>query len=315
MTVEAALGGAQVTQTIEGRQRFGVSVRLAQDYRHSIDRIRRIPLQTPTMGTVPLSAVANLRFTDGPAMITSENALLRGAVLFNVRDRDLGSTVQEAIAEMNMLEGELPEGYFLEWSGQWENQLRAGQTLKIIIPVVILIILAILYFTFRSLKEALVNLLTIPFALVGGVYLVYFYGINLSVGVAVGFIALFGLAIETAMVMVVYLNEAMQELVAEKGNARGAITRQDLREYVFRGAAQRLRPKIMTVSVALFGLVPVLWATGVGTDVMLPIVLPMIGGVFTSSIHILLVTPVVFEMVKEYELKKYGKIKVYEVHH
>lgn len=315
MMVETALGGAPVTQTIEGRQRFAVNVRLAQDYRNSIDRIKRIPLQTISFGTIPLSSVAEINFVDGPPMITSENALLRGAVLFNVRGRDLGSTVKEAIEEMSELDGELPNGYFLEWSGQWENQLRANQTLKLIIPLVLVIIFVILYFTFQSLKEAFVNLVTIPFALVGGVFLVYFYGVNLSVAVAVGFIALFGLAIETAMVMVVYLNEAMQKLVKEKGNSSETITKKDLREYVFKGAAKRLRPKIMTVCVALFGLVPVLWATGVGTDVMVPIVLPMIGGVFTSSIHILLVTPVVFEMVKEYELKKHGKIEVYDVKH
>ncbi len=315
MMVESALGGATITQTIEGRERFPVSIRLAQDYRNSLDRIRRIPIQTPALGTVPLSEVAEIRFENGPPMINSENALLRGAVLFNVRNRDLGGTVQEAIEQMEGLSAGLPNGYFLEWSGQWENQIRANQTLKIIIPVVLIIIFIILYFTFHSLKEALINLITIPFALVGGVFLVYFYGVNLSVAVAVGFIALFGLAIETAMVMVVYLNEAMQDLVDLKGNSSKTISFQDIREYVFRGAAKRLRPKLMTVSVALFGLVPVLWATGVGTDVMLPIVLPMIGGVFTSSIHILLVTPVVFEMIKEYELKKNGKIEVYEVNH
>jgi copper/silver efflux system protein len=313
--VETALGGTPISQTIEGRRRFSINVRLAQDYRNSIDRIKRIPLQTPSAGTVPLSAVANVRFTDGPPMITSENALLRGAVLFNVRDRDLGGTVQEAIEKLNSQSGKLPDGYFLEWSGQWENQIRATQTLKLIIPLVLLIIFVILYFTFNSFKEAFVNLVTIPFALIGGVYLVYFYGVNLSVAVAVGFIALFGLAVETAMVMVVYLNEAMGQLVKAKGNSRNTITSQDLRDYVYSGAVKRLRPKIMTVSVALFGLVPVLWATGVGTDVMVPIVLPMIGGVFTSSIHILLVTPVVFEMVKEYELRKHGKLEVYEVKH
>ncbi len=315
MVVETALGGAPIAQTVEGRRRFAINVRLAQDYRNSVEQIMRIPLQTPETGTIPLSAVADIRYTDGPPMITSDNAMLRGAVLFNVRDRDLGSTVQEAINRLNQVEGELPEGYFLEWSGQWENQIRANRTLLYIIPLVLLIIFVILYFTFNSLKEALVNLITVPFALVGGVYLVYFWGVNLSVAVAVGFIALFGLAIETAMVMVVYLNEAMEDLVKEKGNSRETISVQDLREYVFRGAAKRLRPKIMTVSVALFGLVPVLWATGVGTDVMIPIVLPMIGGVFTSSIHILLVTPVVFEMVKEFELKRKGKIDIYEVKH
>ncbi len=313
--VESALGGTPIGNTIEGRQRFSINLRLAQEYRNSLDRIRRIPIKSGTTGTVPLSAVADVRFVDGPPMIASENAQLRGAVLFNVRDRDLGSTVQEAIAKMNGEMAGIPAGYHLEWSGQWENQIRANQTLKIIIPLVFLIILFILYFTFKSFKEALLNLITIPFALIGGVFIVYFYGINLSVAVAVGFIALFGLAVETAMVMVVYLNEAMNQLVADKGNSSQTITKQDIRDYVFMGAAKRLRPKIMTVSVSLFGLIPVLWATGVGTDVMLPIVLPLIGGVFTSSIHILLVTPVVFEMTKEYELKKHGKIEIYDVKH
>ncbi|PRY09676.1 Cu(I)/Ag(I) efflux system membrane protein CusA/SilA [Pontibacter ummariensis] len=316
MTIESALGGATIGNTIEGRERFSINVRLAQEYRNSVERIQRIPIQTGAAGTIPLSSVAEIHFTDGPPMINSENAQLRGAVLFNVRERDLGSTVEEAMEKINAeMTGVLPEGYYLEWSGQWENQVRATQTLQIIIPLVLIIIFLILYFSFKSLKEALLNLITIPFALVGGVFIVYFYGVDLSVAVAVGFIALFGLAIETAMVMVVYLNEAMKELVDTKGNSHETITKQDIRDYVFMGAAKRLRPKIMTVSVALFGLIPVLWATGVGTDVMLPIVLPMIGGVFTSSIHILLVTPVVFEMTKEYELKKHGKLEIYDVKH
>jgi Cu(I)/Ag(I) efflux system membrane protein CusA/SilA len=313
--VESALGGTPIGNTIEGRQRFSINVRLAQEYRNSVNRIQRIPIQTAAAGTIPLSSVAAVRFTDGPPMINSENAQLRGAVLFNVRDRDLGSTVEEAIAKINKEVTGIPNGYYLEWSGQWENQVRANQTLKVIIPLVIVIIFLILYFSFKSLKEAFLNLVTIPFALVGGVFIVYFYGVNLSVAVAVGFIALFGMAVETGMLMVVYLNEAMNELIAVKGNSRDTISPRDVRDYVFKGAAKRLRPKIMTVSVSLFGLIPVLWATGVGTDVMLPIVLPLIGGVFTSSIHILLVTPVVFEMTKLYELKKHGKLEVYDVKH
>lgn len=315
MIIESALGGTTIGNTIEGRQRFAINVRLAQEYRNSVERIKRIPIQTPSAGTIPLSSVADIKFTEGPPMISSDNAQLRGAVLFNVRDRDLGSTVEEAIEKINKEVTGIPDGYYLEWSGQWENQVRANQTLQLIIPLVIVIIFLILYFSFNSLKEAFINLVTIPFALVGGVFIVYFYGVNLSVAVAVGFIALFGMAVETGMLMVVYLNEAMHDLVALKGNSSDTITKQDLREYVFRGAAKRLRPKIMTVSVSLFGLIPVLWATGVGTDVMLPIVLPLIGGVFTSSIHILLVTPVVFEMTKEYELKKHGKIEIYDVSH
>jgi Cu(I)/Ag(I) efflux system membrane protein CusA/SilA len=180
---------------------------------------------------------------------------------------------------------------------------------------VLLIIFAAMYFAFHSAREAFMNLITIPFALIGGVVMVYLWGVNLSVAVAVGFIALFGLAVETGIVMVIYLNDAMQQLIAKKGALNEAITKEDLREYVIRGAAKRLRPKIMTVSVALFALIPILWSTGVGSDVMKPIVLPMIGGVFTSAIHILLVTPLIFLMTKEYELRKFGKIEVHEVKH
>ncbi|MBS0030060.1 efflux RND transporter permease subunit [Chitinophaga sp. 22321] len=314
-TVETALGGAPVGNTIEGRQRFSISVRLAQDYRNSVEHIRRIPLMSAAMGEVPLSAVADVKFEDGPPMISSENAMLRGAVLFNVRDRDLGSTVKEAISKMNEANGVLPAGYYLEWSGQYENLIRGEQTLRWIAPIVLVIIFFSLYFAFNSIREAFLSLITVPFALIGGAYMIYFWGVNLSVAVAVGFIALFGIAVETGIVMVIYLNDAMQQLVKEKGNSADTISREDLRGAVIHGAAKRLRPKLMTVCVSLFGLVPVLWATGVGTDVMQPIVLPMIGGVLTSSTHILLVTPLIFLMSKEYELRKYGKLEIHEVHH
>ncbi|NSL90900.1 efflux RND transporter permease subunit [Chitinophaga sp. Mgbs1] len=314
-TVETALGGAPIGNTIEGRQRFSISVRLAQEYRNSVERIRRIPLMSPAAGEVPLSAVADVKFSDGPPMITSENAMLRGAVLFNVRGRDLGSTVKDAIDKMNQAKGMLPQGYYLEWSGQYENLIRGQQTLMWIAPVVLVIIFFSLYFAFHSIREAFLSLITVPFALIGGAYMIWFYGVNLSVAVAVGFIALFGIAVETGIVMVIYLNDAMNQLVKQKGNSAGTITREDLRTHVIYGAAKRLRPKLMTVCVSLFGLVPVLWATGVGTDVMKPIVLPMIGGVLTSSTHILLVTPLIFLMSKEYELRKYGKLEIHETNH
>jgi len=314
-TVETALGGAPIGNTIEGRRRFSISVRLAQDYRNSVEQIRRIPLRSPAFGEIPLSEVAEVRFEDGPPMITSENAILRGAVMFNVRGRDLGSTVQEAINKMNEEKQILPQGYFLEWSGQYENLIRGKQTLMWIAPVVLVIIFFSLYFAFHSIREAFLSLITVPFALIGGAYIIYFWAVNLSVAVAVGFIALFGIAVETGIVMVIYLNDAMQQLVKQKGNSAETITRADLLEAVVAGAAKRLRPKLMTVCVSLFGLVPVIWASGVGTDVMKPIVLPMIGGVLTSSTHILLVTPLIFLMTKEYELRKYGKLEVYATQH
>ncbi|HEX5170476.1 MAG TPA: efflux RND transporter permease subunit [Cyclobacteriaceae bacterium] len=315
MIVESAIGGSSIGQTIEGRQRFTISVRMAQDYRNSIEQLRRIPIKTSSLGIIPLSSVADMRFEDGPPMINSENAMLRGAVLFNVRDRDLGGTVKEAIETLNEQLGALPNGYYLEWSGQYENLIRGERTLIAILPVVMLIIFISLYLAFKSIREAFFSLITVPFALIGGAYMVYFYGVNLSVAVAVGFIALFGIAVETGVVMVIYLNDAMQQLVKLRGNSRETISMDELREFVIAGAAKRLRPKLMTVCVAMFGLVPVLWATGVGSDVMKPIVLPMIGGVLTSSTHILLVTPLIFLMTKEFELKKFGKIEVYENGH
>ncbi len=313
--VESAIGGSPVGQTIEGRERFSISVRLGQDYRNSIERLERIPVKTPSLGIVPLSALADIRFENGPPMIVSENAMLHGAVLFNVRERDLGSTVEEAMATLHGNMDKLPEGYYLEWSGQYENLLRGEQTLMLILPVVLLVIFISLYLAFRSVREAFFSLITIPFALIGGAYMIYFWGANLSIAVAVGFIALFGIAVETGVVMVIYLNDAMQQLIKLRGNSSATITREELREYVIAGAAKRLRPKLMTVCVALFGLIPVLWSTGVGSDVMQPIVLPMIGGVLTSSTHILLVTPLIFLMTKEYELRKFGKLEVYEVEH
>lgn len=305
----------KLTTTIEGRQRFSVNARYGQDFRNNIEALKRLSVQTMEFGSIPLSAIANVKLSDGPPMINSENAMLRGTVLFNVRERDLGSTVEEAKEKLDEMIGKMPSGYFVEWSGQYENLIRGEQTMKMILPIVLVIIFLSMYFAFHSFREAFFNLVSIPFALIGGVFMITIWGVNLSVAVAVGFIALFGLAVETGIVMVIYLNDAMQQLVALKGNSRDTITNKDLREYVIFGAAKRLRPKIMTVCVTLFGLVPILWSHGVGSDMMKPIVLPMVGGVFTSAIHILLVTPIIFLMQKEWELKKLGKIDVLDAHH
>lgn len=311
--VESALGGMKLTTTIEGRQRFSVNARYGQDFRNNMQALKRLPVQTMNFGPVPLEAVADIRLSDGPPMINSENALLRGTVLFNVRERDLGSTVTEAQEKLNQMMIKLPKGYFLEWSGQWENQIRANRTLTLIMPIVILIIFMVLYFTYHSIKEAVITMITVPFALIGGVFMVYYYGVNLSVAVAVGFIALFGMAIETAMLMTIYLNEAMQNMVAKYGNSRATLTPAIIREFVVEGSVKRLRPKLMTVSVGLFGLIPILWSTGVGSDIMRPITIPLIGGTISSTIYVLLITPVVFEIIKERELKRKGKIELIDV--
>ncbi|MBK8610357.1 MAG: efflux RND transporter permease subunit [Chitinophagaceae bacterium] len=308
--IESALGGMKLTTTIEGRQRFSINARYGQDFRNNLSALKRLQVQTMNFGPVPLEAVADITLSDGPPMINSENAMLRGTVLFNVRERDLGSTVKEAQQKLNQMVTKLPKGYFLEWSGQWENQIRANRTLKMILPVVLVIIFMVLYFTYHSFKESFITMITVPFALIGGVFMVYFYGVNLSVAVAVGFIALFGMAIETAMLMTIYLNEAMQNMVAKHGNSKATLTNAIIREFVIEGAAKRLRPKLMTVSVGLFGLIPILWASGVGSDIMRPITIPLIGGTITSTIYVLLITPVIFEMIKERELKRNNKIEL-----
>lgn len=308
--VQSALGGMNIGEVIQGRDRFTVNVRFAQNFRSNLDDIRRMLIQTKN-GPIPLSDVADISIKDGPPMINSENALLRSTVLFNVRGRDLGSTVEAAMDRLNKTLT-LPKGYFIEWSGQWENQLHAQKTLQLIVPIAILVIFFILYFTFHDIRDALNTLLSVPFALVGGLILVYFWGANLSVAVAVGFIALFGIAVETGVVMMVYLEEAMRRMIKEKGEAVDIKT---LRQYVLNGAVRRLRPVLMTASVAFFGLVPILWSHGTGIELMRPIALPMIGGMITSAISILLVMPILYEIFKERDLKKYGKIKLMDRKH
>lgn len=311
--VESALGGMKLTSTIEGRQRFSVNARYGQDFRNNLGALKRLQVQTMGFGPIPLEAVADIKISDGPPMINSENAMLRGTVLFNVRERDLGSTVKNAQEKLGQMITKLPRGYFLEWSGQWENQLRANKTLKIIMPIVIVIIFLVLYMTYHSMKEALMSMITVPFALFGGVYGVYYFGVNISVAVVVGFIALFGMAIETVMLMTIYLNLSMKNMMAAHGNSVQTITPQLIRAYVIKGATQRLRPFMMTVSVSLFGLFPILWATGAGSDVMLAITIPLIGGTMSATIYVMLVTPIVFGLIKEWELKRKGKIELIDV--
>ncbi len=253
---------------------------------------------------IPLGQLAKIEVAPGPPMISSENAQLRSIVFLNVRGRDMGSFVEEA-KQILQRELQLPQGYTVQWSGQWENQIRAKARLQIMMPMVFLIIFVMLYFTTKDFLEAFVVMLSVPFALIGGVYLIYFLGYNFSVAVWVGFIALYGLAVETGVVMVVYLHEALdRRLHAHEHGKRGAITMQDITDATIEGSVMRLRPKIMTVGTSLIGLIPIMWSHGVGADVMQPLAAPMIGGLITSTIHVLVVTPVLFSYMKEYALKK-----------
>lgn len=257
---------------------------------------------------VPLSQVATVRIVPGPPMISSEQAQLRSIVFLNVRGRDMGSFVTEAKEVLNQ-QLHLPIGYTLQWSGQWENQIRAKQRLTLLMPLVFLIIYVMLYFVTKDYIEALIVMLSVPFALIGGVYLVYLLGYNLSVAVWVGFIALYGLAVETGVVMVVYLHEALdRKLRDHERGTRGALVPQDVTDAIIEGSVLRLRPKVMTVATAMIALVPIMWSTGVGADVMQPLAAPMIGGLFTSAIHVLVVTPILFSYMKERALRK-GTLK------
>ena len=313
MFIETALGGMNVTTTIEGRQRFSVNVRFAQDFRDKIEKLKRLQMQTMDYGPIPLSAVADVSVSDGPPMINSENALLRGTLLFNVRDRDLGSTVADAKKKLEAAVQKLPKGYFLEWSGQYENQVRANERLKIIMPIVFVIIMMILYFTFNSFRETLIVLTSIPVALVGGAYSLYFFDVNFSVAVAVGFIALFGVAVETGILMLVYMNNSLYDKSSKLKEANKSFTNQDVEDAIYDGAVLRLRPKLMTVMVDILGLLPVLLATGTGSDVMKPIVIPFVFGLITSTLFVLIVLPVLFAIVREYELKKTGTLKLVQL--
>ena len=312
MFIETALGGMNVTTTIEGRQRFSVNVRFAQDFRDKIDKLKRMQLQTMDYGPIPLSAVADINITEGPPMISSENAMLRGTLLFNVRERDLGSTVNDAKKKLEEAVKKLPQGYFLSWSGQYENQVRANERLRMIIPIVLVIIMVILYFTFHTFREVLIVLSAVPVALVGGAYSLHFFGVNFSVAVAVGFIALFGVAVETGVLMLVYMNNSIYKRVNKSKTENKSMTKQDIEDAIYDGAALRLRPKLMTVLVDIIGLMPVLLATGTGSDVMKPITIPFVFGLITSTLFVLIVLPVLYALVREYELRKHGKLIVQE---
>jgi Cu(I)/Ag(I) efflux system membrane protein CusA/SilA len=312
MVVESSIGGMNITTTIEGRQRFSVNARFAQDFRNNIDQLKTLLVTSPS-GPLPLSAVADVYIAEGPPMINSENAMLRGTLLFNVRERDLGSTVDDAKKKLDSLIQKLPKGYFIEWSGQYENQVRAENRLKILIPIVLVIITVILYFTFHTFREVLIVLSSIPVALVGGAYSLFFFDVNFSVAVAVGFIALFGIAVETGVLMLVYLNSSLFNKVRKKRDSGEPLNNNDIEEAVYEGAALRLRPKLMTVLVDIFGLLPLLLATGTGSDVMKPIAIPFVFGLVTSTFFVLIVLPAMYALVREHELKKRGNVVIEEL--
>src|SRR5215207_368355 len=272
--IETAIGETVLTTTIEGRARFPVRVRYKPEYRADPQQLTQVLVATSNGAQIPLSQVAHIEHARGPAMISSENGLLLATVLLNVQGRDVGGFVEDARATVAR-DVSLPAGYYVGWSGRWENQERARARLQLVVPIVLLVIFVLLYFTYHSAVEAAHVLLTVPFALTGGVFLLWMLGYNFSVAVWVGFIALFGTAVQTGVVMVIYIEEAVERKRHELG---GTLTRVGLRDAVMEGALLRLRPKVMTVSTVIAGLLPIMWSTRAGAEVMKPLATPVLGG-------------------------------------
>jgi Cu(I)/Ag(I) efflux system membrane protein CusA/SilA len=293
MVIESAIGGANVTTTIEGRERFPVNVRYQRYYRTDVNTLRRTLISTPGGAQIPLDQVADISLSTGPTVIRTEQAQLLGYVYVDVADRDIGSYVDEAKRVVGRMV-KLPEGYYLEWSGQYEYMMRAAERLKLVIPVTLLIVIVLLYFNTRNPAKIAIVLLAVPFSLVGAFWLIYLLGYNMSVAVWVGIIALAGVDAETGVVMLLYLDHAFDRFKAE-GHMHSL---GDLQDAVEDGAVKRIRPKMMTVMAILMGLLPIMWSHGAGADVMKRIAAPMVGGVVTSFMLELLIYPVIFTIWK-----------------
>lgn len=298
--IVSAIGGEAITTTVEGRERYTVNVRYAREFRDDIDKLGRVLVPTPNGQHIPLAQLADIHMVNGPAMIRNENGLLAGYVYVDMTGRDIGGYVAEAKRAVNE-QLKLPQGYALSWSGQYENMIRVRERLKIVLPLTIFIICLLLYMNTKSAVKTGIVLLAVPFSLIGAVWLLWILGYNISIAVWVGMIALMGLDAETGVFMLLFLDLAYKEAV-EKGKMR---TEADLEEAIIHGAVKRVRPKMMTVMAAFMGLLPIMWASGAGSDVMKRIAAPMIGGLFTSFLLELLVYPAVYAIWKSnFEMKK-----------
>ncbi len=300
--ITSGIGGENIAENIEGRERYPISVRYAVDFRDDIQKLERVVIATPSNAQVPLGELAKISFSKGPAMIRDEDAALTGYVYLDLNTRDYGGFVSRA-DKLLREKLQLPAGYSLKWSGEYEFELRAKERLKIMLPVVFVTIFMLLYMVFRSVTEALILIFPTLYAMTGGLLLQWYLGYNFSVAVWVGYIALFGIAVETGVVMVVYLHEALDRRLA----AGSVLQRSDIEQAAIEGAVHRLRPKLMTVAAVLASLVPILWETGVGSDVMKPIAAPIVGGMITSTINVLILVPVFFVMMKARALRQ-GKL-------
>jgi len=306
--VSSGIGGQMVAENLEGRERYPVNVRYNRDFRDNVDELRRVLIGTPSGAQIPIADVAKLSFSRGPSMIRDEDGALTGYVYLDLNTNDYGGFVDRA-SKLLKQKLALPPGFTYKWSGEYEFELRARKRLQLILPIVFVVIFVLLYMVFHSVAEAAVLIFPTIYALTGGLILQRLLGYNFSVAVWVGYIALFGIAVETGVVMVVYLHEALDHRL----NSGAALRHEDIEAAVIEGAVQRLRPKLMTVCVVLASLIPILWETGVGSDVMKPIAAPIVGGMITSTIHVLILVPVFFALMKERELRR-GTLQTREPH-
>ena len=310
--ISLALGSEMLTTTVEGRERFGVAVRYPRELRQDPLAIAtQVLVPMPNGGMIPLGQVASVKTVKGPPSIRTENALLSAYIFVDIRNRDIGGYVAEAQKAVRE-QVRFPPGYYATWSGQFEYMQRAKQKLKVVVPLTLTIIFLLLYLNFRRLTETLIVMLSVPFSLVGGVWLIWLLGYNLSVAVAVGFIALAGVAAETGVVMLIYLDHAWEALKKERAITGGKPTVADLYAAVMEGAVERVRPKMMTVVAIMAGLLPIMWSSGTGSEVMRRIAAPMIGGMVSSTLLTLIVIPAIYALVKEWSLrqKKGGRMEV-----
>jgi Cu(I)/Ag(I) efflux system membrane protein CusA/SilA len=301
--VSSGIGGQNIAENIEGRERYPINIRYSQDFRDSVERMRSVLIATPSGAQIQLAQIAKVSFSHGPAMIRDEDGQLTGYIFVDLRGTNYGGFVTEATQKLQS-QIAIPAGYGYKWSGEYEFEMRAKQRLKLILPIVFFMIFLLLYMVFHSAAEAAVLIVPTIYAMTGGLLLQWLLGYNFSVAVWVGYIALFGIAVETGVVMVVYLHESLERRL-QKGEIRSNM---DIEEAVIEGAVKRLRPKLMTVVAVLASLVPILWETGIGSDVMKPIAAPIVGGMITSTIHVLILVPVFFVIMKERALKR-GTLK------
>jgi len=289
--IMSAIGGMNVSTAVEGLERYPINVRYSRELRDNLPALRRVLIPTPTGEEIPLGQVADIQIKKGPAVIKSENAKRTAWLYVDLKDIDVGSYVDRARKVVNTTV-DFPSGYSIVWSGQYEYMQRAQKRLRFVIPVTLLIIFLLLYFNFKNVSESLIIMLSLPFALVGGVWLMWISGYNMSIAVGVGFIALAGVAAETGVVMLLYIDNAYKDRLAQ-GRMQ---TRQDLHDAVVEGAVDRVRPKLMTVLTTIMGLLPIMWGHGTGSQVMKRIASPMVGGLITSTILTLVVIPVIYHL-------------------